>query len=42
MAAFTGWGGLAPAFAQNPTGAWLDIADRLDDAAPADAVPSTQ
>ena len=38
MAAFTGWGGLAPAFAQNPTGAWLDIADRLDDAAPADAL----
>lgn len=35
---FAGWGGLAPAFAAQPTGKWLEIADRLEEAVPADAL----
>ncbi|MCK9913794.1 methyltransferase domain-containing protein [Microbacteriaceae bacterium K1510] len=34
---FTGWGGLAPAFAVAPTGRWLTAADRIDAALPAEA-----
>jgi len=37
LAAFTGWGAFAPAFAATPTDAWLRVADRLDAALPAEA-----
>lgn len=39
LQAFTGWGALAPAFAQHPTaGTWADIADQLDAAVPGPAL----
>lgn len=39
LQAFTGWGALAPAFAQYPTaGTWADIPDQLDAAVPGPAL----
>lgn len=38
LSAFTGWGGFAPAFAAEPTGQWLEAADRLDECVPAEAL----
>lgn len=40
LSGFLGWGALAPAFAAQPTGQWLTLADRLDEALPANALRS--
>lgn len=39
---FTGWGGLAPAFDGQPTGMWLNAADRLDEVVPAHALAAAR
>lgn len=38
LAGFTGWGALAPAFAKEPKGQWLDAADQLEEVLPDQAL----